>query len=147
MPIITLPNPILFTPAKPVDFASSDDLAKLDPLIADMHETLAKGKGVGLAANQVGSLLRVVMVHAAPYTIVAINPVFRTVNGTENDTIEEGCLSDPGNRYLVSRPKQIWLEYYTREGKLVKKRVGGMEAKIWQHEIDHLNGINIKDKK
>jgi peptide deformylase len=142
MPLVTLPNPVLYQVSEPINFETESTL--LISLLNHMQEVMKAGNGVGLAANQVGVAKRVIVLNQHPFE--AVNPSYVPVNGTEMDSMEEGCLSDPGKRYLVSRPKQVWVEYYTRSGELKKDRFGGLKAKIWQHECDHINGINISQK-
>jgi len=149
MPLITLPNPILASVALPVDFETDKDI--LRSLMYDMVETLGSGptSGVGLAANQVGVLKRVILLGKSPYVpkaYFAINPSFKPVNNTAERNQKEGCLSDPGNRYDITRFNQIDVEYYSQDGQLIKARLSGLHSRIFQHEVDHLNGINIRDK-
>jgi len=152
LPIVRLGHPALRTPAPPVPperIAS----AEFQRLIDDMIETMRGADGVGLAATQVGLGIQL-FVYAAedpedpasgvPLT-VAINPAVEPVTG---DLVEdwEGCLSIPDLRGLVPRHLSIVLRALDREGKGFTRTVSGFEARIVQHEFDHLNGIVFLDR-
>lgn len=142
MKIVLYPDPALTSKALPVEFPLTEEGKKgLESLLFGMKEVMLNGNGVGLAANQVGVLLRVIVIKQHPFE--CINPSFRVVDNTELVEMEEGCLSQPGRKVNVIRPNQIWVEYYTRTGKQVKSRMGGTLARIYLHEVDHLDGINI----
>ena len=128
--------------SKPVvDF---DD--RLGYLLDDMHETMNKKEGAGLAAVQVGVLKRVFVMHAGKEYRECINPKIIKQEG-ENKIKIEGCLSVLGKCGYVERPEKVWVEYQDRNGKLVSnKKLTGFEAKCFCHELDHLNGILYIDK-
>lgn len=117
----------------------------LDVLIPNMWETMTVNKGIGLAANQVGFLLRVFVASLENRTnnLVVINP--KVLSTSKEKTIEtEGCLSALGMTVQVKRYKKLLVEFETfptRE--LVTMEFTDMDARIIQHELDHLNGKMI----
>lgn len=101
--------------------------------------------GVGLAANQCGIEVRVFVVGTDDYDMVCINPKLIAYSDL-NETEKEGCLSFPMLRIKVSRPINIKVEYYDVHGELIQRELGGLTARCFMHELDHLNGISITDK-
>lgn len=155
LPILIHPNPILTTRAEEVQTID----AEIKQLAADMQETLIATQGVGLAANQVGSLHRVVLINAtycaevdgaaivnATGIITMINPTFDIIDN-DIQPHREGCLSIPHVFMDVARPSGILLTYTDLNGKEIKltTQYGLFNAAI-QHEIDHLDGIMFPDK-
>ncbi|MBT3320219.1 MAG: peptide deformylase [Clostridia bacterium] len=112
-------------------------------LLDDMKETMNKQEGVGLAAPQVGVLRRIAVVGYEDEYFELINPNITKSCGECVD--DEGCLSVPGVRGLVKRPQTITVEYLDRDGKLQKKDVSDTMARIFCHEIDHLDGVLFVD--
>ncbi|MBS57049.1 MAG: peptide deformylase, partial [Rickettsiales bacterium] len=110
-----------------------------------MMESMIKAPGVGLAANQVGILKQIVTINfedkennkKANY--ILFNPSIMQYS-EETIVMEEGCLSLPEQYADVERPKEIILEYIDENEKIIKKQIDGYEARILQHEIDHLSG-------
>jgi peptide deformylase len=95
--------------------------------------------GLGLAANQVGVPYRVFAMRGAPENFVCFNP--RIVQAAaENIILEEGCLSFPGLLVKVKRPKHIRVRFQTPNGDTRTETFIGMTARIFQHELDHLDG-------
>jgi peptide deformylase len=149
--IVTLPEPVLRRKArKVVDFGP-----ELQTLIDDMIETMRAAPGVGLAAPQVDSPLRVIVVEYGedededekipPKLYVVVNPeISRLDNETELGT--EGCLSIPGYVGDVDRPVSITLKGQNRHAQPVKIKAEGWLARIFQHEIDHLEGVLFIDR-
>ncbi len=113
-------------------------------LLDDMKETLHHDQGVGLAAPQVGVLRRIAIVEYEDQFFEIINPVICKKAGEEID--DEGCLSVPGIRGTVKRPKQITVEYLDRDGKEEVVELEDTLARIFCHEIDHLDGVLFVDK-
>ena len=115
-------------------------------LLDDMHETMAAADGIGLAAPQVGVAKRVVVIDLGEETgkIELINPVITAMRGKQLEP--EGCLSYPKKRGVVKRPARIKAKAFDRYGKLMVYKAGGLLARAFCHEIDHLNGILYKDK-
>jgi peptide deformylase len=148
-PILFLPEPILRRKAHKVEKIDSD----LKTLIADMIETMRVAPGVGLAAPQVGVPSRVIVVEfgdendeEAPkklYTL--INPEI-TFPSEEKESGIEGCLSVPGLLGEVERYTKVIVRGKNRQGKIVKITAEGWLARIFQHEIDHLDGILYPDR-
>jgi peptide deformylase len=153
--IVFVPEPVLRKKAKTV--TRFDE--KLQALIDDMVETMREAPGVGLAAPQVGELQRVIVVEyfeneedeelenaaEAPkrlYTIV--NPEI-TRKSAEVETGTEGCLSVPGYNGEVERHLAITVKGQNRYGQPVTLKLKDWTARIFQHEIDHLNGVLFTD--
>ncbi|MCF8215617.1 MAG: peptide deformylase [Chlorobium sp.] len=120
-------------------------------LIANMFDTMYKAPGIGLAAPQAGSSLRLLVLdiscmaeysHISP--MVAINPVILSSKGYL--AMEEGCLSVPGVQGDVVRPATISLQYRDEEFVLHTREFSGMLARVLQHEIDHLDGKLFVDR-
>lgn len=150
--IVSVPEPVLRKKAKAVtNFDES-----LQTLIDDMVETMRAAPGVGLAAPQIGVSERVIVVEyyeneededleEAPKKLYAvINPeITRKSVETENGT--EGCLSVPGYLGDVDRHIQITVKGQNRHGQPVTLKLKDWTARIFQHEIDHLNGVIFTD--
>lgn len=113
-------------------------------LLDDMKETLHVEEGVGLAAPQVGVLRRVAVVDFGEKYYELINP--RILKASGELIGEEGCLSVPGVRGKVKRPETITVTYLDRMGKRHKEEITGILARVFCHEIDHLDGILFVDK-
>lgn len=106
----------------------------------ELRKTCAEHKScVGLAANQVGVELRIFVFCGE----VAINPTITARSG-EIDS-EEGCMSLPGVRATVRRSELVMASYFNEKGKQIKKALTGLESRVYQHELDHLNGKLIAD--
>lgn len=113
-------------------------------LLDDMRDTLKVAEGVGLAAPQVGILKRVILVDTGDEILELINPVIVKQSGHQDSL--EGCLSVPGVRGHVDRPKKVVVQGYDREGNLMEYRAEDFVATIFCHETDHLDGILFTDK-
>jgi peptide deformylase len=138
--VLTYPNPVLRIKAEPV---SGIDEALLH-FIDEMLETMYTEDGVGLAAPQVGVSKQIIVLDDGEGPIILINPkVVRT--GSEEEPLEEGCLSLPGIRVTVSRPATVTVEGLNEKGESVTIEADGLLARILQHEIDHLNATLIID--
>ena len=138
--IIKMGDPLLRKKSKVVE--SYD--AKLHQLIDDMVETLHHVGGLGLAAPQVGVLKRVCIVEYDDTLYELVNPVLTKSSGRCVDN--EGCLSVIGFRGLVERPEKIDIEYFDRNGVKRKQHAEGYFARVFLHEMDHLDGILFADK-
>ncbi|MDO5707724.1 MAG: peptide deformylase [Andreesenia angusta] len=119
-----------------------DDRIKI--LIEDMIDTMKDAEGVGLAAPQVGVLKRVIVIDIGEGPIVGINPKIVESSGEEVD--EEGCLSVPGKSGNVCRPKSIIVEYLDKDGNEKRVEANDLLARVFCHEIDHLDGVLYIDK-
>ena len=133
-------NPALRKKSREVSGINKHILTLLD----DMKETLAVEDGVGLAAPQVGVLRRIAIVNYNDQLYELINP--RILNGSGEAIEEEGCLSVVGQRGKVKRPEKITVTYIDRNGKRQKQEISGITARVFCHEIDHLDGILFVDK-
>lgn len=140
-PILTFPNSILRKRAEPVK--KIDD--EIMNLIKDMKHTLTEASGVGLAANQVGVLKRVIVISNAPESdIVAyINPEITNRKGKRS--VSEGCLSFPGYSGIVTRSISVSARYIDEAGGKIKITASDLLSQALEHEIDHLNGILFLD--
>ena len=124
-------------------------------LIELMQNTLASTSGVGIAAPQIGQSKRIIIVASRPtprYPLaplmeptVMINPDFQVLSDTQEKGWE-GCLSIPGIRALVPRYQDIRIRYTDQQSALVEMKLTGFVAKIFQHEIDHLEGKTYLDR-
>ncbi len=123
--------------------------SELAPFIEQMVETMLVEGGVGLAAPQVGVSKRIAVVNPEPKNeetlTTMINPRIVAVS-SETESFEEGCLSVPDIRGNVIRPTSIVVAYQDGEGREQRMEIGGMVARIMQHEIDHLDGILFVDR-
>ncbi len=123
-----------------------NDIEFVTKLVHEMKEAMIDENGVGLAANQVGELLRVIVVRDIEMDEVNyyINPTIVDGRGEEMD--EEGCLSFPGLCGLVPRYEAITVKFQDLEMNTYRVELEGIHARILQHEIDHLNGLTIRDR-
>ncbi len=146
--IVTLPADVLRRKARPVkDFNQS-----LQSLIDDMVETMRAAPGVGLAAPQVGVSQRLIVVEfgdeqdeeVPPKLYVLINPEI-TRKSEEVTMGTEGCLSIPGLVGDVERAASVTVKGRSRHGQPMKVKASGWLARIFQHEIDHVNGVLFPD--
>ncbi len=111
---------------------------KLAILLDDMHETLEKAQGVGLAAPQVGMCRRVFIMHLDEGKIEAINPEIVLKSGKQR--VQEGCLSCPNVWGYVTRPEKAVLKAQDRDGNWYTREFTGLGAQCVCHEYDHLEG-------
>jgi len=145
--VLRMGDPLLWQRSLPVEKFDTPELAGL---LQNMRDTMAHLNGAGLAAPQIGVLLRVVIfgVHANPRypdveevpDTVLINPV---ITPLANDLEEgwEGCLSVPGMRGWVPRYTKLKYSGYDEKGKRFVREVSGFHARVVQHECDHLDGV------
>lgn len=113
-------------------------------LLDDMKDTMYQKEGVGLAAPQVGILKRVIVLDDGSGLIECINPEILVMEGNQDGW--EGCLSIPAVKGKVKRPYKVIVRAQNREGKEVEYVAEGFLARIFCHEIDHLEGVLFKDK-
>ena len=114
-------------------------------LIRAMFEIMVSNNGAGLAANQVGSLQRVIFVQTENLKQVFINPKITKRYSSRKQSVER-CLSHPGAEVKIKRANRIIVEGFDEAWRPVKLNLTGFNAFVVQHEIDHLNGINIVRK-
>lgn len=139
--IRTFGDPVLKSRAAPVE-TFDDTLARL---VDDMLETMRAYEGVGLAANQVGRLKRILVAALEDEEVVIVNPVIEDKSEElEKDT--EGCLSIPEIQVEVERPVAVTVSGRGLGGEPVRIEARDLLARILQHEIDHLDGVLILDR-
>lgn len=138
-----LGDPVLRAAAVPVD--RFDDALRLE--IERMGELMHDSLGIGLAATQIGILHRVLVYRTDPeHDITAlVNPVLEW-ESEEREVAEEGCLSLPGVHIEVERPAQVRVRARDATGAEVLIEAHDLEARVIQHEVDHLNGVLILDR-
>ncbi|PCH80694.1 MAG: peptide deformylase [Hyphomicrobiales bacterium] len=143
--IVKIPDEVLRKVARPVDQVDK----KLRSFLDDMLETMYDAPGVGLAAPQVGVLLRVVTIDCAgededPTPLCFVNPQIVSVS-EEVSVYSEGCLSIPEFYADVERPVSCVVKYQDRHGVARELQCKGLLATCIQHEIDHLDGVLFID--
>jgi peptide deformylase len=137
----TFGDPVLKTRAAPVE----DFDEALERLAEEMLATMREQEGVGLAANQVGRLKRILVAAVEDDEYVLVNPVIEEASETTTSG-PEGCLSIPGIQVVVERPTVIKISGRDVSGEPIKIEVEGLLARIFQHEVDHLDGVLILDR-
>ncbi len=134
-------DPVLKTRAAPVE--SFD--GSLAHLAEEMLLTMRDHEGVGLAANQVGRLKRILVAAVEEERFVLVNPVIvEAADATEHAL--EGCLSIPEVQVEVERPAAVTISAQDTSGAPLRIEASGLLARIFQHEIDHLDGVLILDR-
>jgi peptide deformylase len=136
-------DPVLKAQARPVEVFDQGLLDEVARMGAIMHDSL----GIGLAATQVGVLNRVLVYrveHDSPINAL-VNPVVEWA-GKEKEVLEEGCLSLPGVNVDVERPIHVRVSAQDATGAPIRIEASGLEARVIQHEIDHLDGVLILDR-
>ena len=139
--LIYVPDPLLRQKAKKISRVDDSEIR----LANKMMDIMIKAPGVGLAANQVGILKQIVTIlfidsdKNKEIKYVLFNPKI-TKYSQETVIMEEGCLSLPEQFAEIERPKSIEFEYLNEKNELIKRKANGIEARILQHEIDHLSG-------
>jgi peptide deformylase len=113
-------------------------------LIKNMEETLEDEGGLGLAAPQIGESKQICLARFAGKLNVLINPEI-TWRSEETIMEEEGCLSLPKITVEVSRPREVAITYLNEKGEKQERHLIDMDARVVQHETDHLNGVMIVD--
>jgi len=138
-----LGDPVLRAKALPVERFDDRLAEEIERMGALMHDAL----GIGLAANQVGALRRVLVYRADPEEPISalINPVLEWAS-EETEAAAEGCLSIPGVQVEVERPSQVRVSARDAEGQPLLIEAEGLEARVIQHELDHLEGVLILDR-
>ena len=158
--ILTYPNPLLREVSKPV----TDFKPELKKLAQDMLDTMYDANGIGLAAPQVGELIRMLVIDARPkdeegrryefdemtdlekqvkQPLILINP--EIVKGEGKTTFDEGCLSVPSFFETVERFEKVEIKAFDLDGKEIRFTTDGLLAIVIQHEMDHLEGTLFID--
>ena len=142
--VVQYGDPILRKECKPVT-----DYSVLPKIIEDMFDTMYEEEGIGLAANQVGIDMNLMIIDVSHTDEVDEAHVF--VNGKILDSfgeseVEEGCLSIPEIRLPIKRPESIRFKYQLPDGSDQTEEFGGLLARAIQHEVDHLKGVFIIDR-
>jgi peptide deformylase len=146
MKIVLYPHPALRHPARPL--TAIDKQVYLDA--GHMLELMYEHRGLGLAANQVFLPYRIVVLNPTgdpqqrDKEEVLLNPVILERKGTIEG--EEGCLSFPELFQKIRRAKTVTVQAYNLKGEVVEKVISDLESRLWQHEVDHLDGILFIDK-
>lgn len=138
--IYTWPERILSKKCRKVEVI--DD--KIRKIFDEMRLLMIEAKGVGLAANQVGLDLSLALIEFDDKIFKIINP--RVTKKEGKVKFLEGCLSFPGLEVEITRSKKVWVSYTNEKNEPIDLELEGIPAIIFQHEIDHLNGILINDK-
>lgn len=145
LPIRIVPDPVLRQKAKPVTPAEAERVRALAP---QMLATMYAAPGIGLAAPQVGVLLRLVVLdlqrEESRGPMVLLNPEIIAAS-RETAVREEGCLSLPGQFADVERPERVKLRWQDLEGKRHEMEADGLLSVCLQHELDHLDGVLFVD--
>ena len=136
-------DPILTRVYESFDFNNPpfDPIELAQELVRFMHDR----NGLGIAANQVGIPFRIFAMRGAPENFVCINP--RIVQPSETQVVlEEGCLTFPGLNVKIKRPQHVRVRFQTPNGETITKQFTGMSARVFQHEMDHLDGVIFYNK-
>lgn len=140
-PIVKIPNPVLRQVCEPVKKISKPTLKFIDQMVVAM----TRSNGIGLAAPQMGSTQRIIVIAPGSMKPTAlINPVIVDTSGEQIG--EEGCLSIPGLYGDVERALKLTVEAYDTKGRAFALDLQGLPARVVQHEVDHLNGVLFIDK-
>ena len=139
--ILFVPHPTLRQKAEPIKKITIKDL----DIAKRMTDLMLNAPGVGLAANQVGILRQIITVNILDeekqkekiYSLFNPNIIFYS---KKKILMEEGCLSLPKQYAEIERPDEIEVEYFNDKNEKVLEKKKGFEARVLQHEIDHLNG-------
>lgn len=154
-PIVAYGSPVLKKCAADLSL----DPKIIEPLVANMYETMYHAKGVGLAAPQIGMSIRLFLIDSTKLNSdderkdreeegikeAFINAKILTYS-EETISMEEGCLSIPGVYGMVERPKKIRIQYFDSKLVLQEKDFSGFTARVIQHEYDHIEGELFTDK-
>jgi peptide deformylase len=141
--IVKYPNQVLRKVAQPVTRITSET----SRLISKMTTIMRDANGLGLAAPQIGSSVRIIVYDAneGEGLKVLINPKILAMSGEQLEP-KEGCLSIPGLQGVVKRANELKIRGFDEKNRPVARRVKGLEARVIQHEIDHLDGVLFIDR-
>ena len=139
--ILFVPDPVLRQKSEKIKYVGDEEIK----IAKKMKEVMLKAPGVGLAANQIGILKQIISISFTDkdtekkIEYFLFNPQILSYS-KEKTIMEEGCLSMPEQFAEIERPKKIIVEYLDEKNKLIQREIEGIEARILQHEIDHLSG-------
>lgn len=143
LPILNYPNPLLAKKAEKIKDPKDQEIREL---VLDMLETLKDAQnGMGLAAPQIGRSVRLCVIIFQGKNYILINPKIKSKSFSK-ETIEEGCLSFPGQYVPIKRHKKVTVEALDRQGNEIEITAEGILSRAFQHEIDHLDGVLIIDR-
>ena len=134
-----LPNTVLRKKCEPISEVGSAE----KELFSKMADAMYKSQGIGLAAPQIGISKKIIVIDTGKGLLKMINPKILSAKGKAS--MEEGCLSVPGNSVNVERSDEVTVSYLDENGKKCKKTFHDLTARVIQHEMDHLNGKLIID--
>ena len=143
LPIVKYGDPILRKVLDPVK-----NFQSISNILTDMFDTMYELEGIGLAANQIGLNLNLMVIDIShtdetyPPTAFANGTI---LDGSGKESMDEGCLSIPGIQVNVSRSETVIFSYQDTEGNSHEGEFSGLMARVIQHEMDHLNGRLIID--
>ncbi len=143
LPLIIAPDHILKRVGDTIQVPLSLDIQNL---VQDMFKAMVHYKGIGLAAPQIGQSLQLIVVATPEGPQAYINPQI-IKSSWKKVNMEEGCLSIPGVFGLVRRSEWVLARYVTLDGIIKQEKLSEMTARIYQHEVDHVNGILFIDRK
>ncbi|MEJ2022410.1 MAG: peptide deformylase [Maritimibacter sp.] len=146
LPVLLWPDARLSMRCDPIDTISDD----IQTLAADMFDTMYAAPGRGLAGPQVGAMIRIFVMDAGwkdgtPSPVVMINPEILTASDEQVEMVE-GCLSIPGIETPITRPTRVRMRWTDLQGVVLEADLDGAEARIAQHELDHLDGLVTFDR-
>jgi peptide deformylase len=133
-------NPVLRTKGVKIPKVTKE----IKALIKNMGETMVEANGIGLAAPQVGQSIRLCIAPVGGKMTALINPEI-TKKSKETNVDEEGCLSLPNIYLPITRSNEIVVKYTDSSGKPQERKLEMLEARVVQHEVDHLDGVLIVD--
>jgi peptide deformylase len=139
--IVKLGDPVLRQVAGPVARISAETHKLIERMTAIMREA----HGLGLAAPQVGVSARLLLYDTGEGLRVLVNPKILSMKGEQSDP-PEGCLSIPGLQGIVKRAMEIRVQGFDQRGKPISHRAKDLEARVIQHEMDHLDGVLFIDR-
>ena len=142
LPLQIAPSSVLRQVAQAVGLPISGEISYL---ATEMITAMRHYHGIGLAAPQIDKSLRIIVVATMPQPTIYINPEIIKTSWRKVD-IEEGCLSIPGVYGSVRRPQRVLARYLDISGRRHEEWLTEMVARIYQHEVDHLNGVLFVDK-
>lgn len=137
-----LTRKVLHNVARPLDFQYP---VKNQQLVNQMLGLMRLENGIGLAAPQIGISKRLFVMSVDGHDRACFNPEIVSSSAVFTD-FQEGCLSFPGESCIIKRPDQIRVKYQNHFGDWIEVDLAGLEARCFQHELDHLNGITMHDR-